>query len=72
MCINKINNKNRVYDLYFENLFKAKKLELETKTHSSWRAPPPPPPPPFSLLKEGGINFTKNPRKGEDGKITEE
>ena len=64
MCINKINNKNRVYDLYFENLFKAKKLELETKTHSST--------PPFSLLKEGGINFTKNPRKGEDGKITEE
>ena len=59
MCINKINNKNRVYDLYFENLFKAKKLELETKTHSS-------------LLQEGGINFTKNPRKGEDGKITEE
>ena len=67
MCINKINNKNRVYDLYFENLFKAKKLELETKTHCST-----PPPPPFSLLKEGGINFTKNPRKGEDGKITEE
>ena len=72
MCINKINNKNRVYDLYFENLFKAKKLELETKTHSSTPPPPPPPPPPFSLLKEGGINFTKNPRKGEDGKITEE
>ena len=32
MRINKINNKNRVYNLYFENLFKAKKLELETKT----------------------------------------
>ena len=49
MCINKINNKNRVYDLYFENLFKAKKLELETKTHSST----PPPPPLFPFKRRG-------------------
>ena len=49
MCINKINNKNRVYDLYFENLFKAKKLELETKTHSST----PPLPPLFPFKRRG-------------------
>ena len=56
MCINKINNKNRVYDLYFENLFKAKKLELETKTHSSTA-----PPPPFPFEKKGGLTLPKTP-----------